>query len=58
MALEASGRGRQLRAGHASAATASNAPPSSPSTGAGDAPRLAAAAQAAWDAGQPERALD
>jgi DNA-binding CsgD family transcriptional regulator len=57
-ALEASARRARLRAGHASAATAflRAAELSTDETRRAD--RVAAAAQAAWDAGQPGRARD
>ena len=58
VALEASARRAQLRAGHASAATAYERAAELTGELARVAPRLAAAAQAAWDAGQPRRALD
>jgi tetratricopeptide (TPR) repeat protein len=58
VALEASARRAQLRAGHASAATAYERAAELTGEQPRRAPRLAAAAQAAWDAGQPERALD
>jgi DNA-binding CsgD family transcriptional regulator len=58
VALEASGRRAQLRAGHASAATAFDRAAELTLDRARFAPRLTAAAQAAWDAGQPERSLD
>ncbi len=58
VALEASARRAQLRAGHASAATAFARAAELSVTRGRRAPRLASAAQAAWDAGQPERALE
>ena len=58
VALEASARRAQLRAGHASAATAYERAAELTGERTRIAPRLAAAAQAAWDAGQPPRALD
>jgi DNA-binding CsgD family transcriptional regulator len=58
VALEASARRAQLRAGHASAATAFVRAAELTLDPTRLAPRLAAAAQAAWDAGQPERALE
>jgi DNA-binding NarL/FixJ family response regulator len=58
VALEASARRAQLRAGHASAATAFERAAELTVTQGRQAPRLASAAQAAWDAGQPERALE
>jgi len=57
-ALEASARRAQLRAGHASAATAFLRAAELSTDGAHRAQRIAAAAQAAWDAGQPSRAHD
>jgi predicted ATPase len=57
-ALEASARRAQLRAGHASAATAFQRAAELTVDESRRAPRLASAAQAAWDAGQPERALE
>ncbi len=58
VALEASARRAQLRAGHASAATAFERAAELTVTRGRQAPRVASAAQAAWDAGQPERALE
>ena len=58
VALEASARRAQLRAGHASAATAFERAAELTLDGTRFAPRLAAAAEAAWDAGQPERSLE
>jgi ATP/maltotriose-dependent transcriptional regulator MalT len=58
VALEASGRRAQLRAGHASAATAFERAAELTVDQARLALRLSAAAQAAWDAGEPERGLD
>lgn len=58
VALEASARRAQLRAGHASAATAFERAAEVTVHRSRLAPRLAAAAQAAWDAGQPERSLE
>lgn len=55
-ALEASARRAQLRAGHASAATAFLRAAELSTDGDRRAHRMAAAAQAAWDAGQPDRA--
>ena len=57
-ALEASARRAQLRAGHASAATAFERAAELTVDESRRAPRLASAAQAAWDAGQPDRALE
>jgi hypothetical protein len=57
-ALEASARRAQLRAGHASAATAFLRAAELSTDGSRRAYRMAAAAQAAWDAGQPDRARD
>src|SRR6516162_7675242 len=57
-ALEASARRAQLRAGHASAATAFLRAAELSTDDARRVQRLAAAAQAAWDAGQPDRARD
>ena len=57
-ALEASARRAQLRAGHASAATAFLRAAELSSDDAHRVQRLAAAAQTAWDAGQPARARD
>ena len=57
-ALEASARRAQLRAGHASAATAFQRAAELTVDESRLAPRLALAAHAAWDAGQPERALE
>ena len=56
-ALEASARRAQLRAGHASAATAFQRAAELTVDESRRAPRLASAAHAAWDAGQPDRAL-
>lgn len=56
-ALEASGRRAQLRAGHASAATAYERAAQLTVDDHRRGTRMAAAAEAAWDAGQPERAL-
>ncbi|MBV9804782.1 MAG: AAA family ATPase [Solirubrobacterales bacterium] len=58
VALEASARRAQLRAGHASAASAFTRAAELTVDADRRGPRLSAAAQAAWDAGQPERALD
>jgi DNA-binding CsgD family transcriptional regulator len=58
VALEASARRAQLRAGHASAATAFERSAELTQDRARIAPRLAAAAEAAWDAGQPARSLE
>ena len=55
-ALEASARRAQRRAGHASAATAFERAAELTLEGGRIVPRLASAAQAAWDAGQPDRA--
>ncbi|GIK77702.1 MAG: AAA family ATPase [Thermoleophilia bacterium] len=55
--LEASARRAQLRAGHASAATALERAAELTVDEARRSARLAAAAQAGWDAGQPDRAL-
>ena len=57
-ALEASARRAQLRAGHASAATAFLRAAELSTDGSRRAYRMAAAAQAAWDAGQPGRARE
>jgi DNA-binding CsgD family transcriptional regulator len=57
-ALETSAHRAQLRAGHASAATAFLRAAELSTDGARRAQRIAAAAQAAWDAGQPSRAHD
>jgi predicted ATPase len=57
-ALEASARRAQLRAGHASAATAFLRAAELSTDGTRRAHRITAAAQAAWDAGQPSRAHD
>jgi DNA-binding CsgD family transcriptional regulator len=57
-ALEASARRAQLRAGHASAATAFLRAAELSTDGSRRAYRMAAAAQAAWDAGQPDRARE
>ena len=57
-ALEASARRAQLRAGHASAATAFQRAAELTVDESRFAPRLASAAHAAWDAGQPDRALE
>ena len=57
-ALEASARRAQLRAGHASAATAFVRAAELSTDDTRRARRIAAAAQAAWDAGQPDRARD
>ena len=57
-ALEASARRAQLRAGHASAATAFLRAAELSTDDTRRARRIAAAAQAAWDAGQPDRARD
>jgi DNA-binding CsgD family transcriptional regulator len=57
-ALEASARRAQLRAGHASAATAFLRAAELSTDDTRRVGRLAAAAQAAWDAGQPDRARD
>jgi hypothetical protein len=58
VALEASARRAQLRAGHASAATAFLRAAELSADSARRAQRIAAAAQAAWDAVQPSRAHD
>ena len=58
VALEASARRARLRAGHASAATAFLRAAELSTDSARRAQRIAAAAQAAWDAGQPSRAHD
>jgi len=55
-ALEASARRAQLRAGHASAATAFLRAAELSSDAERRIKRIGAAAQAAWDAGQPDRA--
>jgi DNA-binding CsgD family transcriptional regulator len=55
-ALEASARRAGLRAAHASAATAYLRAAELSTDQAHRVPRIAAAAQAAWDAGQPDRA--
>ena len=57
-ALETSGRRAQLRAGHASAVTAFLRAAELSTDEARRVQRLAAAAQAAWDAGQPHRARE
>ena len=57
-ALEASGRRSQLRAAHASAATAFRRAADLSSDPVPRGRRLAAAAQAAWDGGQPDRARE
>jgi DNA-binding CsgD family transcriptional regulator len=57
-ALEASGRRSQLRAAHASAATAFRRAAELSADDLARARRLTAAAQAAWDAGQVDRARD
>ena len=57
-ALEAAARRAQLRAGHASAATAFQRAAELTVDESRRAPRLASAAHAAWDAGQPDRALE
>ena len=57
-ALEASARRARLRGGHASAATALERAAELTVDGTRLTPRLAGAAEAAWDAGQPERALE
>jgi len=57
-ALEASARRAQLRAGHASAATAFLRAAELSTDDTRRTRRIAAAAQAAWDAGQPGRARD
>jgi len=57
-ALEASARRAQLRAGHASAATAFLRAAELSTDDTRRVRRLAAGAQAAWDAGQPDRARD
>jgi DNA-binding CsgD family transcriptional regulator len=57
-ALEASARRYQARAGHASAATAFARAADLSADEDGRTGRLAAAAAAAWDAGQPERASE
>ena len=56
-ALEASARRAQLRVGHASAASAFQRAAELTVDESRRAPRLASAAHAAWDAGQPDRAL-
>jgi DNA-binding CsgD family transcriptional regulator len=58
VALEASARRAQLRAGHASAATAFVRAAELSTDGSRREQRIAAAAQAAWDAGQPDRARE
>jgi DNA-binding CsgD family transcriptional regulator len=55
-ALEASARRAQLRGGHGSAASAFQRAGELTGDETRRGPRLAAAAQAAWDAGQPDRA--
>jgi len=57
-ALEASARRAQLRAGHASAATAFLRAAELSTDDTRRVRRIAAAAQAAWDAGQPDRARE
>jgi len=57
-ALEASARRAQLRAGHSSAATAYLRAAELSTDEARRARRIAAAAHAAWDAGQPDRARE
>ena len=57
-ALEASARRAQLRAGHASAATAFLRAAELSTDDTRRTRRIAAAAQTAWDAGQPSRARD
>jgi len=57
-ALEASARRSQMRAAHSSAATAFLRAAELSTDGPGRTRRVAAAAQAAWDAGQPDRARD
>jgi DNA-binding CsgD family transcriptional regulator len=57
-ALEASARRAELRAGHSSAATAYLRAAELSTDDARRAQRIAAAAHAAWDAGQPDRARD
>jgi DNA-binding CsgD family transcriptional regulator len=57
-ALEASARRAQLRAGHASAATAFLRAAELSTDDTHRVRRLAAGAQAAWDAGQPDRARE
>jgi len=57
-ALEASARRAQLRAGHSSAATAYLRAAELSTDEARRVRRIAAAAHAAWDAGQPERARE
>jgi DNA-binding CsgD family transcriptional regulator len=57
-ALEASARRARLRAGHASAATAFWRAAELSTDNAHRVPRMAAAAHAAWDAGQPDRARE
>lgn len=57
-ALEASGRRAQRRAGHASAATAFQRAADLTLEESRRAPRLALAAQAAWDAGRPDWARE
>jgi DNA-binding CsgD family transcriptional regulator/tetratricopeptide (TPR) repeat protein len=57
-ALEASARRAQLRAGHASAATAFQRAAELSSDEERRTHRISAAAQAAWDAGQPNRARE
>jgi len=58
VALEASGRRAQLRAGHSSAVTAFLRAAELSTDDAQRVQRLAAAAQAAWDAGQSDHARD
>jgi DNA-binding CsgD family transcriptional regulator len=57
-ALEASARRSQMRAAHSSAATAFLRAAELSTDGPGRTRRVAAAALAAWDAGQPDRARD
>ena len=57
-ALEASARRAQLRAGHSSAATAYQRAAELSTDEARRVRRIAAAAHAAWDAGQPDRARE
>jgi DNA-binding CsgD family transcriptional regulator len=58
VALEASARRAELRAGHSSAATAYLRAAELSTDDVRRARRIAAAAHAAWDAGQPDRARD
>ena len=57
-ALEASARRSRMRAAHSTAATAFLRAAELSTDGPGRTRRVAAAAQAAWDAGQPDRARD